>query len=398
MRWTRSRSRAVLATVSAGFCLFIGEVFLHWFGVRVERNERAIAICQRLGKHYDRRTQLEVVQDLRSNGKDAWPVLFARHFYAGGKTIAVAGKDVIPLGSISNVATVTDNESGEYLVFDSDEFGFQNPSGNHRRDGVDVALLGDSFVLGAYVPVDQNIAGWLRKRGLRTLNCGMVGNGPLCNLATLREYVQPLRPKQVVWFFSEENDADDILLESRPPLKRYLDDGFKLGLADMASDIDQELRMVAEIEYRRPSKPATASPWTDFFRLRNTRAALNRVFGKLHPSDYETDWKLLGETIRTAARRVRADQGSFLIAYLPCHSRYVGIGTRKCAKCHEFLTSLAAELKVPFVDMVEEFAKAGDPLDNFPFRLNGHYNADGYRRVAGALAEKLNKSAEKSAP
>ena len=35
------------------------------------------------------------------------------------------------------------------------------------------------------------------------LNLGMVNNGPLAALATLKEYVPPLKPAIVLWFYFE---------------------------------------------------------------------------------------------------------------------------------------------------------------------------------------------------
>ena len=48
------------------------------------------------------------------------------------------------------------------------------------------------------------------------------------------------------------------------------------------------------------------------------------------------------------------------------------------------------ELNIPIMDMHEEvFASHPDPLSLFPLRINGHYNADGYRLVAEAINKRL---------
>ena len=50
----------------------------------------------------------------------------------------------------------------------------------------------------------------------------------------------------------------------------------------------------------------------------------------------------------------------------------------------------ATELNIPVIDIqTEVFAPHPDPLSLFPFRMFGHYNAEGYRLVAEAIAKRL---------
>ena len=49
-------------------------------------------------------------------------------------------------------------------------------------------------------------------------------------------------------------------------------------------------------------------------------------------------------------------------------------------------------LNIPVIDIHQEvFANHPDPLALFPFRLFGHYNADGYSEVAKAIVTSVNK-------
>lgn len=44
------------------------------------------------------------------------------------------------------------------------------------------------------------------------------------------------------------------------------------------------------------------------------------------------------------------------------------------------------ELKIPFIDIHKEvFLKEKNPLNLFPFELNGHYNINGYKKVAETI-------------
>ena len=51
----------------------------------------------------------------------------------------------------------------------------------------------------------------------------------------------------------------------------------------------------------------------------------------------------------------------------------------------------ATELDIPIIDIQNEVFKTHpDPLSLFPFRMDGHYNAEGYRLVAEAIRKQLN--------
>jgi len=53
---------------------------------------------------------------------------------------------------------------------------------------------------------------------------------------------------------------------------------------------------------------------------------------------------------------------------------------------------LVKQLDIPVIDIHQEvFANHSDPLSLFPFRLSGHYNADGYSEVAKAIVTSVNK-------
>ena len=78
---------------------------------------------------------------------------------------------------------------------------------------VDIMLTGDSFTAGYSVHADENIAALLRSSGFSTINVGKAGsNGPLIELAVLKEYAEPLEPKIVLWLYYVY-DIDDLELE-----------------------------------------------------------------------------------------------------------------------------------------------------------------------------------------
>ena len=95
--------------------------------------------------------------------------------------------------------TVYCNENGYWSTYDSDRYGFNNPDEEWKNEKVKYLLLGDSFVQGSCVNRPNDIASSLRNLTKKTsINLGYSGNGPLFQLATLREYM-PKNVENIIW-------------------------------------------------------------------------------------------------------------------------------------------------------------------------------------------------------
>ena len=60
--------------------------------------------------------------------------------------IAKKGR-ILPLGSISNKTMVGGNESGYWMTYVSDQYGFRNPNDVYGAVPIDIVMVGDSYVL-----------------------------------------------------------------------------------------------------------------------------------------------------------------------------------------------------------------------------------------------------------
>lgn len=190
-----------LLVVLIVFSIYMCELFLELQPILMPAKEPDIAkIARKKGIFFDAKTKLQVVEDLRKAGVEAYPIVFPSLF-CKSNGLKMEGKNLFPLSGISNVTTVHGNESGKFLIYKSDEHGFNNPSGYYKDGRVDIALIGDSFTQGAGVDPSDNIAGHLINAGYNTINLCMGGVGPLMELAILKEYAEPLKPKIVLWFF-----------------------------------------------------------------------------------------------------------------------------------------------------------------------------------------------------
>ena len=69
--------------------------------------------------------------------------------------------------------------------------------------------------------------------------------------------------------------------------------------------------------------------------------------------------------------------------YLPEYSRYK---TTYDDTNYNLVKEIVNELNIPFINMYKEvFENEQNPLKLFPFELPGHYNIDGYKKVAETI-------------
>ena len=245
------RINLALFFTSVAFTLYILEGFLFFWGNPLDYRDARYTAAQKNGVSFDTRTPLQVVSDLKQDGIDAYPFVAPSSFLS--TTLMADDEEIFVLGSISNKTTVYCNESGTYTIYESDEYGFHNPTGIWGGNTLDMVALGDSFTQGACVPSDKNVVAHIRSVYPKTLNLAYSGNGPLIMLATLKEYVKPLKPPVVLWFYYEGNDLGDLYLEqANPLLRRYLaEKNFSQDLLHRQADVNRVISdYVAELKER----------------------------------------------------------------------------------------------------------------------------------------------------
>lgn len=412
----RSKIRFAFLIASAATVLYGFEALFSYIDSPDARKNaqpyKAVAESIRNGS-YDPRSKLEVVVQLRAEGKSAFPAVFPRHFWPRyheqelpGLALTVNGASVFPLGSISLVDTVLCNETGDYLVYLSDEHGFHNPLGLYDAQGVQIIAVGDSYTQGACVKSQENAIAVIRERYPRTLNLGVGGAGPLTMLALIREYAAFLKPRIVLWMYAEHNDLWDLLDEQESYLTRYLDPTYRQGLWFMQQDIDVQLRTalnerIASIQQTTASsgaplmfKPTRHGSWSmvmNHLTLGTVRSRLG-----LYVPKAAVDWELLRTILAEATSSVEAWGGRLYVVYIPHHAsikdpaQAMRIGG---ARFREPFLSLVEGLNLPIIDVRSAFQHHPDPLSLYPFRVSGHANAAGYRLMGETILNAIERSA-----
>ena len=323
---------------------------------------------------------------------DSYPILkFETHrWYSAAEASwpRADGAELAPLGTISKTVSVFCNESGKYLVYNSDQHGFHNPSNLWASERVQIAALGDSFVEGVCVPSNKNLVSLIRQKYPSTLNLGMGGNGPLIELAALTEYLTHQRPKIVLWFYFDGNDISDLEDESQSPLlMRYLNDGFSQNLAQRQPSVDIAIRayMNRNLERAFGAMDNRRLGLLDFLLLRSLRGKLAQRFlgksGAIPHSD--RNLKLLRRVLATAKSRTERWGGVMILIYLPSRPTIAAeLAPSTSFRPKARFLAIARELGIRVVDLTPDLAAPPGLNSWYVFPEFGHYNNHGYRLVA----------------
>ena len=207
----------------------------------------ALKKSQENAKLYEPRSKLEYMKDLISQGLDPVPI-FPPSIWRGkldfkSENDAVRyslENNIYPLSGISNKLTVNCNESGYWAEYESDKYGFNNPKYAYKKN-IDIISIGDSFVQGACVKMDEDVTSHLRKFNYTSLNYGYAGSGPLIELAILKEYASIYKPKNLLWFYFR-GDVEDLFSELKNEiLIKYLNNDYSQNLINRQDEIDNFL-------------------------------------------------------------------------------------------------------------------------------------------------------------
>ena len=424
-----TRATITLTLVSIAVAVYSLDVALE-FGVdesiaEITADEKLAAI--------DEVGTLEKVRELRSRGREAYPFVTPHTWVSD--PLKVRGKPRLPLGGVPNVTTVACNETGRYFIYRSDPAGLNNPpsmwtsrgssaDADDHTGATQLMLIGDSFTQGFCVPEESSFASVLRARYPTTVNLGYAHNGPLLELAALREYGPRFKPDHVFWFLYEGNDLGINLPSEMGSkiLRRYLEDpGYRQPVVPPARAITEALKewtnkSIAEAP-RTEDGPNRGTNAEDppgptladiiFLRALRTRiATINQPTADINqptaeepndPADANDpitsekpgEPKYLStfrDILLRAQQEVATWDGSLHLVYLPS---FFSISGRRAPYNRGDLASMSRDLDIDFIDMFEHLSEHPDPLAMYPFRRFGHFSIEGNRVVADAVIARI---------
>lgn len=343
---------------------------------------------------WDPRSRLNVVLDFRALGVPAYYATERLELDAAYRADRTAGHPY-PLAGIANTFIVYCNEGGAFTTYRSDDHGFNNPPGAWGEPAPDVVLIGDSFAQGACVDTTENIAARMR-RTRSAISLGVNGNGPLSELAILREFAAPRRPRHVVWLYFPGNDFMDFESErARGFLGQYRVPGFRQSLLTRQSEVDAMMRSYQDRNIATTAA-AQAHPWRGkmrrFLTLRDLR---EKAFPMLVP-----EWDRVGDlpcapdrlqqfTDLIAQARSEVEQwgGRFYFVHLPLWGEE--IGTKTCRPARDTLIQALDRRGIAVIDLQARFTADSDDRFWQPPHVWTHLNAAGYAFATQVILERL---------
>ena len=301
--------------------------------------------------------------------------------------------ELFPLSGVSNATTVFCKEGPEFSIYKSDRYGFNNPDDNWDNK-VDYLFIGDSFAQGACVDEGKDIASQLRLlTGKKTLTLGMAGNGPLTELASLKEYVSDIKANNIFWVYFERNDLNDLKKEKKNKiLIKYLDRNFSQNLKEKQAKIDNILKqnIIKEKKNFLSKNSIDDSKKKDVFqkiiRLKILRDKLALDRGLNLPVD-----SLFKEIILNAKNYAKKKGSNFYFVYLPDKETFKkhNLSKKNLFKKDQILKILEKN-KINLIDIQSlVFTKEEDPISLFAHRTYGHYSAETYSKIAAVIVDSI---------
>lgn len=370
--------------------LFISIIDNNFFSKIHSSNTDIKTLSKKMKKPYDERNKIEVINDLNKIGYEAYPNINPLNF-AYNDGFYLKKNKIYPLSSISNAYSVFTKETGVYTVIKTDRFGFNNPDKVYENKAEIIAMIGDSFAEGYAAEENKDIGSVLRNLNLNVINFGKASSGPLIEMAILREYALPLKPKIVLWFFYK-NDLNDLKIEMKSSIlkKYFLDNNFSQNLRFKQSDINEILKkfiVLRKNDFQNYKKKKNNIIFKDlgiklinFFKLTQLRSIIN-FRPNISPA--------FKDIISLSKKNIDEFGGKMYFVYLPPLERYSNeIEYHNKDKIFEIIENL----NIPIIDIHEDaFKNHPNPLSLFPFKVGVHYNSEGYDIVGKAIFNRLIK-------
>jgi hypothetical protein len=370
-------------------------LLMEWVVGKIIFTPVAASIASEEGVDFDTRSRLEVVLDCRESDKSCYPAVPPHTFLT--ERLEVAGERIVPLSGVAHARIIACNEGGFYSTFTTDEYGFRNPAGIWRNtDVVDLAFVGDSYTQGDCVNDGDHFVDHFRSMFPKVLNLGAGGNGPLLELAVVKEYLEGKQVRYLFWIYFERNDFSDLEKRKKyPVLIQYLKPGFSRSLMPRQKEINEALHVYIDNRLKvKEQGRAKVLPnlrlllWR--FRHETQPAAYSENKGSSDAADY--DIELFKRTLEETKRIIMGSGGNLVFVYLPEYERFseeMPSPPWSAARIKPDIIDVVSALGIDVIDIEPAFHGEEDPLELFPFRIQGHYNSKGYAVVANEIKRYL---------
>ena len=376
----------LIISVSLFLGFYFFEVyFLYKYQTTKITNQIRFKKAKEMGLYFDNRSKLEVINDYKKKKLDAFPTVHPIHFL---KNKLVDKYKILPLAGYPNVVTIFNNEFGYYEHYKSDRYGFNNNDYLWENENHKYVFVGDSFVHGAGIKNENSLNGIFKKKTkIEALNLGIGGNGPLIEYATLLEYLDFDKVKNLIWFYYSGNDLQNLSAElTTKYLSNYLNDGFSQNLIKNQNKINNFIKEYVEnkIKYIEPKKEKKGyqSLFVDSLKFSQIKKIISN-------SSYFTKNEIYEFTniINKINEICKKKNINFYFVHLPTYETIVNQKVNNSIFTNKKIIFKFLETKnIPFIDIKSELLKQNvDPKNYYPFGLQGHFNKLGNEKIINSL-------------
>jgi hypothetical protein len=259
-------------------------------------------------------------------------------------------------------------------------------------------VIGESFALGYCVPAGKSAVDVVRARHPRTANFGIPASRVLSHLGVLREYVQPLAPRTVVWIVNT-NFAEPRRELEQPILMKYLNDpSFSQGLRTRQQEVDSFVREIVVPLTLRNDDALSAElersrrfPLERVLKFREVRSLADFWPAAQRPPP-PPDVTYFDRVIELASGATRKWGGRFIAVILPSYE--ISMNRAMDVARYDAIRASLQAAGVRFVDGAELFAAQPDPLDLYMLRIGNHPSERGHALLAQAMLEAVEQEEE----
>ena len=372
------------------------------------KNQR-ITIAKQKGIEIDPRSPEKAFLDFRKIEKNLEPKFFYSPIFRFSKTFQNAKKEnkLIPFRGPINSKTMSCAEEGKYNLDVSDKFGFKNSNDIYNKK-INTILLGDSFAEGDCQNIENDIAGNLSKKGHNTANFGVVGTSVLVALGIIREFGQELKPNNIVYMYAEENDLNGLNWSKNDKhLISYLDKNYKVNYLNKYDEVQKFLELsssetISFLKSGKQNKKQNIKSNIDILKedlidIIELKKIKNIVRYKiLRKTRIDVDLDLFFSVINQINEDSKILNSNFIFVYTPSAERYfslpeyANLKEKEQIKLKDKILEGVKKMNITTVDLTEYFDKAENVKQYFSLDYIGHFDSDGYKKVAEIISQKLN--------
>ena len=392
--------------LSSLLALYIVEAYLTGHGYYKKSHdlqEKINTFKNKTGENYDTRPFFQAYYELKKNANDLVPMIPMR------ESLEVDIKPYALSNGVSNSPTLFCNESGKYIKYLSDKYGFNNPNNQWNQKSVGYLLIGDSFTHGMCVEEKYTIPGNLRKvTNQAVLNLGNSGTGPLAQYATLREYFPLVNAKRIIWVYYEGNDLLnlDYELKNKTLVSYLIEQKYTQELSTKQKDIDVRYKniiknVIDKDQNQMEGLPSKMLPIQRFIKLVSLRIFIKNIYRPMKSQsliDYNPNYEKYRDILKLVKTYTENNNVKLYFVYLPSYFR---MATNRLEDKNLFgyqkVLDLTRSLEIDTIDLNKEFLNSSYDLKTlYPLKGSGHLNHKGYYEVTRSIYGFIEKNETKN--